>query len=668
MAGLPLPAPVAGDHRVHKSHGVARREEAMNPNTTLRSRASIGRAVKLALAAVMAAVAGAAVTGAVTAGAVTAGAATLPSNCRADVAQVTCTFSYNGTDGTDGSVQAFVVPAGVTQVVVEAWGAQGGGTDAVADGGLGGYASATVAVHPAAVLDLRVGGMPQGTVGGFNGGGAGGAAQPSYSAGAGGGATDIRRARDSLADRIVVAGGGGGAAFDPALGPLGGGFVNANDVHGGSGGGPSGTVSWACGETPCGAAGRAGAGGAAGAGSSCATAGIRGSGGAGCGGGGGGGYYGGGGGGYSDAPCCGLGPITVVGPGGGGSGYLTPGAQGAVDQAGLQYGDGMVRISYGAGHTRPGLVWSSPQTVDSSGGDISGVSCPSASFCMAVDSAGNAVIDRNGAWSAPVTVAAGNLAGVSCASVTFCVAVGTSNQSTSPEPLAVVYDKGTWSPNTSPIAGMDENLTGVSCVRNTKYCMAVGSFWFGGPGPSTVAQAFDGRTWTVLTGAEMAGYASGDYLSAVSCVSATFCVAGGTIGNRNDFGNLIETDNNGGWGSAKISEGDSIGAAGGVTAVVCGSTVSCLEAGPGGYVFSYAQGQWSPPADVDGGSAITGLTCPTASTCLAVDTSGGVLTDSSDSWTAPLSVDPGHSLSAVSCPRRNFCLAADTAGNIVVGS
>src|SRR5665213_3027527 len=120
MAGLPLPAPVAGDHRVHKSHGVARREEAMNPNSTLRSRASIGRAVKLALAAVMAAVAGA-----VTAGAVTAGAATLPSNCRADVAQVTCTFSYNGTDGTDGSVQAFVVPAGVTQVVVEAWGAQG---------------------------------------------------------------------------------------------------------------------------------------------------------------------------------------------------------------------------------------------------------------------------------------------------------------------------------------------------------------------------------------------------------------------------------------------------------------------------------------------------------------------------------------------------------------
>ena len=246
--------------------------------------------------------------------------------------------------------------------------------------------------------------------------------------------------------------------------------------------------------------------------------------------------------------------------------------------------------------------------------------------------------------------------------------VGTSDQSTSPEPLAVVYHGGTWSTSTSPIAGLDENLTAVSCVKNTKYCMAVGHFWFGGPGPSTVAQAFDGHTWTVLPGAEISGYATGDYLSGVSCADVTFCVAAGTIGNRNDFGDLIETDSSGTWSSAKISDGGTIGLPEGLNAVACATTGSCVAAGPGGYVFPYAQGHWSSPTDADGASTITALSCPTASTCLAVDTSGGVLTDSSDSWSAPLSIDPGHALSAVSCPSRGFCLAADTSGNIVVGS
>jgi hypothetical protein len=41
--------------------------------------------------------------------------------------QVMCTFSYNGTLGSDGTPQDFVVPPGVTSVTIEAWGAQGGG-------------------------------------------------------------------------------------------------------------------------------------------------------------------------------------------------------------------------------------------------------------------------------------------------------------------------------------------------------------------------------------------------------------------------------------------------------------------------------------------------------------------------------------------------------------
>jgi hypothetical protein len=317
---------------------------------------------------------------------------------------------------------------------------------------------------------------------------------------------------------------------------------------------------------------------------------------------------------------------------------------------------------------QPGLVWAPPQDVDTTGGTIDAVSCATVSFCVAVDSKGNAVLDHRGTWSAPVPVAEGTLTAVSCASVHFCMAVGTASTSTSTGPLTVVYDRGTWTTTTSPVAGLSETLAGVSCVTGTTFCMAVGQFWFGGPGPSTLAQVFDGHTWTVLAGAEMTGYATGDYLSAVSCPGLISCVTGGTIGNRNDFGDLIETDTNGSWVSSKISDGATIGLAGGLAAVDCTGTDSCLAAGPGGYVSRFAQGQWSSPTDVDGASAITALSCPTAAICRAADTSGNVLTASKGSWGTPQAVDPGNSLSTLTCPRRNFCVAADTAGNVVVGS
>jgi hypothetical protein len=64
-----------------------------------------------------------AVSGVFMVGADTAGAASLPTNCVAEAAVVTCSFSYDGTDGTDGSVQEFVVPSGITKVTIQTWGA-----------------------------------------------------------------------------------------------------------------------------------------------------------------------------------------------------------------------------------------------------------------------------------------------------------------------------------------------------------------------------------------------------------------------------------------------------------------------------------------------------------------------------------------------------------------
>ena len=125
------------------------------------------------------------------------------------------TFSYTGAE------QTYTVPAGVTSVVVECWGAQGGtsypGYDGYMNlGGKGGYAKGRLAVTPGEILRVYVGGKGgdgglQSTsgVGGFNGGGH--SRNTTNHNGGGGGASDVRQGGSALANRKIVAGGGGGS-------------------------------------------------------------------------------------------------------------------------------------------------------------------------------------------------------------------------------------------------------------------------------------------------------------------------------------------------------------------------------------------------------------------------------------------------------------------------
>jgi hypothetical protein len=133
-----------------------------------------------------------------------------------------------------GGPQQFVVPSGVDRITIEAWGAQGGGArccdDSLQDdGGLGGYATGTLAVTPGQVLEIHVGtqGISEG-LGGYNGGGDGG----QYGAG-GGGASDVRVEPYGLEQRVLVAGGGGGGNCgcpDHGAGGNGGGLNGADGI------------------------------------------------------------------------------------------------------------------------------------------------------------------------------------------------------------------------------------------------------------------------------------------------------------------------------------------------------------------------------------------------------------------------------------------------------
>jgi len=228
------------------------------------------------------------------------------------------TFSFKGSE------QTWVVPAGVTTIHVDAYGAQGGS----ANGGKGGRVESNLKVTPGTKLIINVGSQPAGAEAGYNGGG-----KACGNGHGGGGATDIRIGSSGLEARILVAGGGGGAGYGGVGGPGGGttggdGFYDksgTNDAHIAKGGtqdaGGAGARAYF---SPAGKAGVGGDGinnrgecsnGAMGAG--------------------GGGYFGGGGGG--------------AGGGGGGSSYTNDSSSKVNHEQGVNEGNGKLIIYYTKG-------------------------------------------------------------------------------------------------------------------------------------------------------------------------------------------------------------------------------------------------------------------------------------------------------------------------------
>jgi hypothetical protein len=246
--------------------------------------------------------------------------------------------TFSQTFAFTGGAQAFTVPAGVTSITIEAFGAQGGtgltNPNTGGAAGLGGSVRATLTVTPGTVYQVNVGG--RGADGAFGvSGGAGG-----------GGASDVRTGGNTLNDRVLVAGGGGGGGLGDGTGAggaggSGGGLIGANGggTTTGAGGGGGGTQSAGGSGGGGGAAGASGTLGQGGNGGGAAGNGAGGFNGGGNGrapGAGGGGFFGGGGGGLANAGA----------GGGGGSSFATAAATSVTHQQGVRSGNGLVTISW----------------------------------------------------------------------------------------------------------------------------------------------------------------------------------------------------------------------------------------------------------------------------------------------------------------------------------
>jgi hypothetical protein len=169
-------------------------------------------------------------------------------------AHATLTFTFTG------DFQSWTVPAGVTQVQIETWGAGGGAGDMEVgtpntiggSGGGGAYNVRVVGVTPGESLTIIVGGGGGGGVGSIGGHGgygggiengeAGGQSFGFAAAGGGGGGTSAVSRSGSLIAGAAGGGGGGGAGFDvrggaSGAGGHGGDFFGAGGGAGGAGGG-----------------------------------------------------------------------------------------------------------------------------------------------------------------------------------------------------------------------------------------------------------------------------------------------------------------------------------------------------------------------------------------------------------------------------------------------
>jgi hypothetical protein len=122
-------------------------------------------------------------------------------------------------------------------------------------------------------------------------------------------------------------------------------------------------------------------------------------------------------------------------------------------------------------------------------------------------------------------------------------------------------------------------------------------------------------------------------------------------------------------------------------AVSCASASFCVAIDRKGNALTFNGSTWSAPVNADpngltmgeGGISWPVVSCPTSSFCAAVDgASGNVVTFDGSSWSAPVNIDSKAAnsdrgpvlifLMSVSCRSAMFCVAGDSIGDAFVRS
>ena len=175
-------------------------------------------------------------------------------------------------------------------------------------------------------------------------------------------------------------------------------------------------------------------------------------------------------------------------------------------------------------------------------GRLNAVSCSSPRTCTAVGVFDNipgrgTLAERwdGTSWSIqasanPAGALTAVLFGVSCPAATFCVAVGNYQNRTGRHTMfAEAWNGSSWSvlPAPPPAGARRSFLNGVSCTSATA-CTAVGSYQTGAGQHVTLAERWNGTTWSIQP---TPNGPAGNFLTGVSCPAPAACIAvGGSNG------------------------------------------------------------------------------------------------------------------------------------------
>jgi hypothetical protein len=311
---------------------------------------------------------------------------------------------------------------------------------------------------------------------------------------------------------------------------------------------------------------------------------------------------------------------------------------------------------------------------------LSAVSCASSSLCLAVGvsstapSVGKPLSEKwNGTKmtvvpSPPLGSNVIELNGISCTSASFCIAVGRVFKSGGDQILSEKWNGSTWTKLTSPTMGpgASVDLLGVSC-KSTTFCMAVG--WWTFEPTEAFAMQWNGSSWTVET-VPNDGNTEDNMLKSVSCATTSFCIAVGS-----GPGQLIDRWNGTDWSIVSTTANFAL------NGVRCRSTTFCIAVGAQGnssFVGTLAE-KWNGTTwsvlstpNVSGSPAnfLNSVSCTSATFCMAggEDQSSGstqaTLTEvwNGSTWAIVPSGSPGSDdmINSVSCTAAtggNFCLA-----------
>jgi hypothetical protein len=358
------------------------------------------------------------------------------------------------------------------------------------------------------------------------------------------------------------------------------------------------------------------------------------------------------------------------------SGTMLAGTAGAAAQGELAVGSPAAGPSW--------KIQSTPNPGGSSGNDLNGVSCTSASACTAVGiyfpSAGGVVTlgERwNGTtWTIKTGPGVTGLNGVSCSSASACTAVGNVLTKTRAERWNGTSWKTQTTPN--PASAGASQLNGVSCT-SASACTAVGYYYNTSGVYFTLAERWNGTSWTIQSTPNPAG-SSKPELYGVSCTSASACTAVGGYENSSGANQtLAERWNGTSWTIHATTnpgpESDYLYGASCASASACtavgfqqlntGTKVTLAERWNGTSWTTQTTPNPAGPTDI-----FSGVSCTSASACTAVGSYAesnaeptGPFAEgwNGTTWTVQTTLSPAGTddspLNAVSCTAASACTA-----------